>query len=75
MEMTIGERARKAIYERAEKNGTSVLRECAELDLNNTCFRDWGTRTNPSAFYLAEMCRHGYDIVWILTGETYGCEV
>lgn len=67
--MTIGERAVRAIYDRAEKNNTTVLIECAILGLNESVFRDWAKRYNPSAFYLQQMALQGYDVFWILTGE------
>ena len=69
--MTIGQRAAKAIKERAWKNGTNFKDECAWVDCSDRQFRAWSSgETNPCARVLAEMYKLGYDIPYILTGET-----
>ena len=67
--MTIGERAVKAICDRAKANGTTDIIECAFLGINPRTLEDWKKRYNPSTYFLQQMVYHGYDVIWILTGE------
>ena len=68
---TIGERAVEAIENSARENGRTIGEE---LILLGACFKtkgDWQYRgRNPQAYYLQQMALQGYDIYYILTGET-----
>lgn len=67
--MTIGQRAAKAIKERAWANDTNFIDECSLVDCSDAQFRAWGRgKANPCARVLAEMYKQGYDIPYILTG-------
>lgn len=69
-QMTVGERAVKAIRQRAKENGVPVCYEQEKLDLPRKTFRTWAKENmNPSAYFLAQMALQGYDIHYILTGE------
>ena len=68
--MTIGQRAAKAIKERAWANDTNFKDECSFVDCSDAQFRAWARgKANPCARVLAEMYKQGYDIPYILTGE------
>lgn len=72
--MTIGERAYQAIRDKAGRK--NICAELKRLDIVPQSFYAWRNGTaNPSAYYLRSMALAGYDIMWILTGEKYGCEV
>lgn len=70
--MTIGQRAVKAIYDTAEREGITAKAECELIGINPNLLRDWRTRFNPSAYLLADMAKVGYDVMWILLGDDYG---
>lgn len=68
--MTIGQRAVQAIRERAKGNGTTFKSECQLLLMSDTNVLVWSKGSvNPRADILAEMCRQGYDMTYILIGE------
>ena len=68
--MTIGQRAVQAIKEEAEAHNVSFEDECAALDIERTVVRGWRKGTcNPASYYLSQMARNGYDIMWILLGD------
>lgn len=68
--MTIGERAYKAIKEKASKKGISFARECAEIGFSNRAAIYW-VRGNavPGGYILSLMLKNGYDLNYILLGE------
>ena len=67
--MTIGQRASKAINERAKQNGTWVYQECAILGVSRKTKCDWKRRgLNPSTQFLQRFALEGYDVHYILTG-------
>ena len=66
---TIGNRAYKAIKQRARENGISPSNEALKLGVSPKSLSDWKQNTNPTAYYLQQMCLAGYDVVYILTGE------
>ena len=68
---TIGERAAQAIEARAAENGTNIGDELELLGACRKTLGDWRSRDrNPQAYYLQQMALQGYDIYYILTGET-----
>lgn len=67
---TIGQRAVKAIRQRAKENGVAELDEFALLGIEPRIKRGWEKEgINPSAKFLQNMAREGYDIMWILLGD------
>lgn len=68
--MAIGQRAAQAVKERAEEKGITIKQECEELKTSQYTVRDWANGSKiPGGYLLAEMCRQGYDVIWILSGE------
>lgn len=68
--MTIGERAVQVIRERVKEKGTTFKHECELILTRDTNVLGWCKRNiNPRADILAEMCRQGYDMTYILIGE------
>lgn len=68
--MTIGQRAVQLIRERVNKNGTTFKHECELITTTDTNVLVWSKGyVNPRAVILAEMCKQGYDVIYILTGE------
>lgn len=69
--MTIGERAYLAICEKAEQEGISVKQECWNLEIDYRAIYGWKMkRGSPRADTLQRMCLMGYDVIYILTGES-----
>lgn len=69
--MTIGQRAAKLIKERSWAEGTSFEQQCNKIDCSDRYMWNWSSgKNNPSASVLAEMLRAGYDIEYILLGES-----
>lgn len=67
---TISGRAVKAIKSRC-KNPKRVGKELAKLDIPRSTYDHWMSKGyNPNAYYLQQMALQGYDIYYILTGET-----
>jgi hypothetical protein len=68
--LTIGQRASKAIQEKAKNNGNWIYVECEKIGVSRKVYRDWRKcGFNPTAYFLQQMALNGYDIYWILTGE------
>jgi hypothetical protein len=68
--MTIGQRAVECIERRAWDNNTTVEEQCNLIDVDRSRMHFWRkSESNPNASVLAEMCRLGYDVKYILTGE------
>ncbi len=66
----IGERAAKAIRDRAKKNRTTFEAECKKLNFFKKCVEAWEEKGHkPSAYYLQKMALAGYDVIYILIGE------
>lgn len=68
--MTIGQRAAQAVKERAEEKGITIKQECDVIKTSQFTVRDWEKVGKiPGGYLLAEMYRHGYDVIYILSGE------
>lgn len=75
METTIGQRAARAIRDRAGANGTSYTEEIAKLDVSWRVLHGWERlNMNPNAYYLRKMVLAGYDVISILIGGTDNVE-
>jgi transcriptional regulator with XRE-family HTH domain len=71
--MTVGQRAAKAIRDRAKKNGETLEREADKVYVSRKVINDWEIHNrNPQAFFLQQMALAGYDIYWILLGGKNG---
>lgn len=71
----IGERAAKAIRDRAKKNRTTFKEECKKLNFFEQSVKAWEKKGYaPSAYYLQNMYFAGYDVIYILTGEKKNAE-
>ena len=70
--MTIGQRAAQAVKERAEEKGVDIKCEAEGLKTSQFTVRDWKYGKIPGGYILAEMCRQGYDVIYILTGIKNG---
>lgn len=67
---SIGERAAKAIRDRAKENNTTFGAELKKLNIFQYAVTEWEKKGYaPSAHYLQKMCLAGYDVIYILTGE------
>lgn len=68
--MTIGQRAAECIKSRAVETGTTFKHQICLLGTSWDTVKNW-TRGNvcPGSYFLAEMYRQGYDVIYILTGE------
>lgn len=67
---SIGERACKAISERAMQSGTKKTYEYEKLGISRRVICGWKKdNVDPSAYFLQQMALHGYDVYWILTGK------
>jgi hypothetical protein len=68
--MTIGERAYECVKARAEETGTTQRYQIELLGVSWQTKKAWREGIcDPRAIILAEMCRRGYDVIYILTGE------
>lgn len=69
---TIGQRAAKAIRNRAKKNGTLLEDELLNVNVSRRVLCGWErSKRNPQAYFLQQMALAGYDVYWILTGRTF----
>ena len=69
--MSIAERVAMAIVARAEQNGTTVAEECRKIGATRKNYYDWKNDChNPQAYFLQQMVLAGYDINWILIGDS-----
>lgn len=67
--ISIGQRAAKAIRQRAKETGNTLEVEFLKVGVSRQVVNRWeNTNLNPSAYYLQQMALAGYDINWILTG-------
>lgn len=70
---SIGERAARAIRDRAKQNGIPVETEALKVYVSRKVICDWEVHNrNPQAYFLQQMALAGYDIYWILTGGKNG---
>ena len=68
--MSIGQRIYEAIRARAKEKGIKICEEIKLLGVSKDTARNWRiAKHDPGAWIIAEMCRQGYDIAWILTGD------
>jgi hypothetical protein len=68
---SIGKRAAQAIESKAKENGREVSEELKRIGASRKNLSDWRKKgRNPQAYYLQQMALHGYDIYYILLGET-----
>ena len=68
--MTIGQRAAEAIREKAKFKGLDFRTECSNIGVPAQTVSCWKVgHCDPGSFYLAEMYKLGYDVIYILTGE------
>lgn len=65
----IGIRAFEAVRDMARRRGTTISKEAERLGLYQPQVYRWRRRQAPNAANLELLCRAGYDVVWILTGE------
>ena len=69
----IGERAVKAIRDRAKEKRITFEAELKNLNFFKTSIKAWQEKGYaPSAYYLQKMCLAGYDVIYILTGVKNG---
>ena len=67
---TIGNRAYQAIKERAEQNGRHILDQAEEVFVSKRVLWAWQHgQYDPRAYFLQELAKAGYDVIWILTGK------
>jgi hypothetical protein len=66
----IGQRALEAVKAMAVKNGTSVAEECRRIGAYQEIVYKWGRGAAPSGEWFDILYHAGYDIVWIITGES-----
>lgn len=67
---SIGERAARAIRDRAKQNRIPLEVEAEKVFVSRKVICDWEVHNrNPQAYFLQQMALAGYDIYWILTGE------
>lgn len=68
--MIIGERAYKAISDRASENGLEVWEYAKNIGIDRRNVSNWKTgRSEPRAYSLCLMAEAGLDVHWILTGQ------
>ena len=69
--MEHGKRAFQAVKDMAKRNGTSFREECEKLGTTVQTVRYWKrNKSYIASIFLEQMHRNGYDIIYILTGET-----
>lgn len=69
---TIGQRAAKAIRDRAKESGKLLEEELLDVDVSRRVLCAWENyNRNPQAYFLQQMALAGYDVYWILTGRTF----
>ena len=70
---SIGERAAKAIRDRAKEKRITFEAELKKLNFCKNTVLYWEEKGYaPSAHYLQKMCFAGYDVIYILTGVKNG---
>ena len=68
--MTIGERAYKAISDRADQKGVGIIEYAKSIGISQPNLSHWkNARSEPRAYLLSIMAEAGLDVHWILTGQ------
>lgn len=71
--MTIGERAYKAISDRAAQKGVGIVEYAKSIGISQPNLSHWkSTHSEPRAYSLCLMAEAGLDVHWILTGAEDG---
>ena len=70
MEKTFSQRAFELIKQRADETGTTLQYQSDLLGAPKPTIKYWARgKGNITSYYLAEMYKQGYDVIYILTGE------
>lgn len=68
--MTIGERAYKAISDRADQEGVGIVAYAKSIGISQPNLAHWkNAHSEPRAYLLSLMAEAGLDVHWILTGQ------
>ena len=68
--MTIGERAYKAISDRADQKGVGIVAYAKSIGISQPNLSHWkSAHSEPRAYLLSLMTEAGLDVQWILTGQ------
>ena len=68
--MTIGERAYKAISDRADQEGVGIVAYAKSIGISQPNLSHWkNANSEPRAYLLSLMVEAGLDVHWILTGQ------
>ena len=68
--MTIGERAYKAISDRADQEGVRIVAYAKSIGISQPNLSHWkNAHSEPRAYLLSLMVEAGLDVHWILTGR------
>lgn len=68
--MTIGERAYKAISDRADQEGVGIVAYAKSIGISQPNLAHWkNAHSEPRAYLLSLMVEAGLDVHWILTGQ------
>ena len=68
--MTIGERAYKAISDRADQEGVGIVAYAKSIGISQPNLSHWkNAHSEPRAYLLSLMVEAGLDVHWILTGQ------
>ncbi len=71
--MTIGERAYKAISDRADQKGVGIVGYAKSIGISQPNLAHWkNAHSEPRAYLLSLMAEAGLDVRWILTGQEVG---
>ena len=71
--MTIGERAYKAISDRADQKGVGIVEYAKSIGISQPNLSNWkNNHSEPRAYLLSLMAEAGLDVHWILTGNEDG---
>lgn len=68
--MTIGERAYKAISDRADQEGVGIVAYAKSIGISQPNLSHWkNDHSEPCAYLLSLLAEAGLDVHWILTGQ------
>ena len=68
--MTIGERAYKAISDRADQEGVGIVAYAKSIGISQPNLSHWkNAHSEPRAYLLSLLAEAGLDVHWILTGQ------
>ena len=68
--MTIGERAYKAISDRADQEGVGIVAYAKSIGISQPNLAHWkNAHSEPRAHLLSLLAEAGLDVHWILTGQ------